>query len=142
MITNNQPAKKGSLNSLADGTFHNFTLLTHSLTTNVQNLKERAQFYEDGVNELKCRAIKRGKGVGCSIDSADIALEGFAVPVCINGFKKPYCGCEGTYIAQSCPYGYNSLSQCRSSNIIKCCYERCEASLDLVIVLDSSGNIF
>lgn len=67
LITENGAAKKGNLNSIADGTFHNFTLITHAFTDNIQHLKQRAQYYEDIVKELNCKGIKRGRGVQCEM---------------------------------------------------------------------------
>lgn len=34
-----------------------------------------------------------------------------------------------------------NILSCRSSNVIKCCPEKCTSSLDLAIVMDSSGSI-
>jgi hypothetical protein len=62
LITSNGPAKKGNLNLLTDGTFHNFSLITHAFTDDVENLKKRTLLYEDIVKELECKSIKRGKG--------------------------------------------------------------------------------
>jgi hypothetical protein len=62
LITSNGPAKKGNLNLLTDGTFHNFSLITHAFTDNVEHLKQRTLSYEDIVKELECKSIKRGKG--------------------------------------------------------------------------------
>lgn len=137
VIKNNQPAQKGDLNQLADGTFHNFTLLTHALSNNLQNIKNRADFNDQVLDELKSSNMKRGQGVSCQIDQKP----GIAVPICTLDFKRPYCGCEGEVDMRSCPYGLNADNRCRSSNFIKCCVEKCSAALDLVIVMDSSGSI-
>jgi hypothetical protein len=66
LITSNGPAKK-NLNLLTDGTFHNFSLITHAFTDNINHLKERAILYENIVNELGCKTIKRGRGVACKM---------------------------------------------------------------------------
>ena len=66
---------------------------------------------------------------------------GYAVPVCLIDFKKSYCGCEGQFTIESCPYGYNNAGQCRNPSIVKCCYEKCDSALDMVVIMDSSGSI-
>jgi hypothetical protein len=137
IINENKPAKKGNLNLLADGTFHNFTLLTHSLTTSVDNLKSRSKSNDAAILALKCTALKRGRGVDCEFG----AKFGFAVPICLIDYKKTHCGCEGDFGQTTCPYGYTSSGQCRSSSIIKCCDEKCQRYLDLLIILDSSQSI-
>ncbi len=139
VITANGPAKRGNLNSLVDGTFHNFTLITQAFTGNVQSLKERAQYYEDIVNELGCSRIKRGRGVECELSVS--APFGYAVPICLIDFKRSYCGCEGEFNFQRCPYGFNGAGVCRNPSIVKCCFEKCDAAIDLVIIMDSSGSI-
>ena len=139
LITKNGPATRGNLNSIADGTFHNFSLITHAFTDNLVHLRERSQYYEDIVAELKCKGIKRGRGVSCELSESKPL--GYAVPVCLRDFKRPYCGCEGEYIIDSCPYGKNNAEICRNPSIIKCCYEKCDSALDIVIIMDSSGSI-
>ena len=67
LITSNGPAKKGNLNLLTDGTFHNFSLITHAFTDNVEELKKRSIIYENIVREIGCRSIKRGRGVECEL---------------------------------------------------------------------------
>ena len=129
IIRSNQSSTKGSLNELADGTYHNFTLLTHSLTNDLGKLKERATINEIILNEMKYTSMKRGQGVRCNIVSEKEA--GYAVPICLLDFKRPYCGCEGKFDTKSCPYGLSG-NKCRSSSIIKCCIEKCNNQLDLV----------
>lgn len=124
------------MNSLANGTFHNFALLTHSLTDSLQDLAERTLYYEKAVKDLKCTSIKRGQGTQCTIDGKT----GYSAPICMRDQKREFCGCEGAFDKNSCPYGRNNKTVCRSSGIIKCCYEKCEASLDLAILLDESGK--
>ena len=128
IILSKEKALRGSLNVLVDGTFHNFTLLTHSLTNNLQKLIDRANFNDLVLAELDRPAMKRGSGVICEIPGAGA---GVAVPVCMDGFKRPYCGCEGLEDRRSCPYGMNG-GTCRSSSIIKCCQEKNKKSMDLV----------
>ena len=62
-------------------------------------------------------------------------------PICMNDLRKQYCGCEGNYQMDSCPYGLLQNNQCRNSVVIKCCIEKCKTELDLVIIMDSSGSI-
>ena len=129
IIKKNEPAIKGNLNELADGTFHNFTLLTHSLTSDLEKLKDRATINEIILNELKYPSMKRGQGIQCNIPSEKDA--GFAVPICMLDFKRSYCGCEGKFDSRGCPYGLSG-NKCRSSSIIRCCIEKCNNQLDLV----------
>ena len=133
IIKGNLTAKKGNLNDLADGTFHGFTLLTHSLTNDLSKLKERATLNERILEDLNYIQMKRGNGIECTI-GGDINKEiGFSVPICMTDFKRPYCGCEGKFEIKSCPYGLmNNSNKCRSSSIIKCCVEKCSNQLDLV----------
>lgn len=95
IIKNNQTLQKGNLNELADGTFLNFTHLTHALTTDLSKLKERATVNDRVLSELNYPSVKRGQGIDCKID----ANNGFAVPICPIDFSKPYCGCEGNILA-------------------------------------------
>lgn len=81
--------------------------------------------------------MKRGQGIECQIGSD----QGYAVPICLIDFQKSYCGCEGEVAMKSCPYGETEDRRCRSSNMIKCCVEKCSSSLDFVIAMDSSGSI-
>lgn len=58
------------------------------------------------------------------------------------GLARRYCGCEGDIDSQTqCPYGFSGYNTCRNSAVIKCCIQKCSASLDLVIIMDSSGSI-
>ena len=136
-------SKKESLNNLVDGTFFNFTMLTHSLTNNIQSLKQRAELNDLILKELNYNALKRGQGIQCTdeSDGGKSNETGFAVPICLSDFKKSFCGCEGKYLMSSCPYGFTSDRKCRNPAIVKCCFEKCKASLDLVILTDSSGSI-
>ncbi len=137
LIKSKKSPIRGSLNELIDGTFHNFTLLTHSLTDNIQSLIDRANFNDRILSELRFATIKRGRGVECSVNEE----KGYAVPVCLLDFKRPYCGCEGKFDKRSCPYGLNDEGKCRNSALIKCCIESCKSLLDLVVLFDSSGSI-
>ena len=138
VIKEAKEAEKSSLNELADGTFLGFTHLTHSLTTNLKSLKERALLNDKILVELKHPSIKRGQGVTCDLTSGEV---GFAVPICLLDHKRPYCGCEGKYDKNTCTYGELSNGQCRNSATVKCCVEKCSSHLDLVILMDSSGSI-
>jgi hypothetical protein len=135
LITINGTAKQGNLNLIADGTYHNFSLITHSFTDNIEHLKERTKFYEELVSELGCLGIKRGRGLTCEIKNGFKNSLGFAVPICLLDFKRSYCGCEGECAKESCPYGKNSAGICRNPFNIKCCYEKCDSALDLVIIM-------
>lgn len=137
MILGAQRAQKGDLSQLVDGTFLNFTHLTHALTNNLQALKDRAEFNDRVLVDLKVTRMKRGQGVECSIEGE----LGYAVPICLIDFQKPYCGCEGQINMRSCPYNFTEDGRCRSSSTIKCCVERCSSALDLVVAMDSSGSI-
>lgn len=133
IITSNDVSSKGNLNDLVDGTFHNFSLLTHSLTNDLQKLKERAIFNDLVLNELEKPAMKRGQGVECDVSGHG---KGYAVPICLTDFKKPYCGCDGVEDRRSCPYGLASENKCRSPSIIKCCKESNNKNImDLVIIV-------
>lgn len=132
LITENATPKKGNLNLLADGTFHNFSLISHALTQSKPEYMERADYYDKAVAALSCKGIKRGQGVSCDIKSQP----GYSVPICILGFDKSYCGCEGQFLGNSCPYGYDSKGNCQSPFMINCCVEKCNSFLDLVFVLD------
>ncbi len=139
VIVDTNEAYKSSLNRLADGTFLSFIQLTHSITTSIKNLKERAKYNEDILEKFEYVSMKRGQGVECILHSTE--LTGQAIPVCLIDFKRPYCGCEGFFEYQSCPYGRSKNGQCRSSAMIKCCVENCYTDIDLVILIDSSGSI-
>jgi predicted chitinase len=144
IIRGNQTAKKGNLNELADGTFHSFTLLTHSLTNDLTKLKDRATLNEKILMELNFISMKRGQGIDCTIGVNKTV--GFSVPICMADFKRQYCGCEGEFDIRSCPYGQiNNSTKCRSSSIIKCCVEKCSNQLDNVKKLDfffKSSNFY
>ena len=120
LINSNQEPRKGNFNELVDGTWLNFTLLTHSLTPDLSKLKERANLNDLVLNELEYVPLMRGQGVECQI-GADV---GYAVPVCLSDFKRPYCGCQGKFETRSCPYGLTGGGKCRSSSTIKCCIEK------------------
>lgn len=142
LIVNNQKAQKGDLSQLADGTFLNFTHLTHVLTNNLQALKDRAEFNDLVLAELKVTSMKRGQGIECQINDTDGERHiGYAIPICLIDFQKSYCGCNGQVEMRSCPYGNTEDGRCRSSSLIKCCVEKCSSSLDLVVAMDSSGSI-
>ncbi len=139
VIVDSNEAFKQSLNRLADGTFVSFTQLTHAITTNIRSLKERAKYNDDILEQFEYVSMKRGQGVECILRSTE--RTGRAIPVCLLDFKRPYCGCEGIYDIQTCPYGKLNNGACRNSAMIKCCYEECFADLDLVFLVDSSGSI-
>lgn len=138
IVKSKAAAKKESLNILADGSFLNYAQLTFSLTNNLRNLQKRAIFNENVLKEFNEIPMKRGQGIECSLKNGE---KGYAVPICLLSFKKTYCGCEGKYEIQSCPYGETSNGVCRNSAIIKCCVEKCFAHMDLVILMDSSGSV-
>ena len=117
------------MNELADNTYLNFALLTHSLTNNLTRLKRRVELYEKVLDELNLSTMKRGSGVECSFNNSEL---GYAVPICLNNFKKSYCGCQGIFDKDTCPYGLTANNICRSPAIIKCCLESFDNPLDLV----------
>ncbi len=121
VVKDTSPAKVTNLNEMADGTFLGFTQLTHSLTTRVKSLKERALINELILKEFsETSALKRGEGIACNLNDG---TRGYAVPICLIDFRRPYCGCEGRYEIQTCPYGRTQTKECRSSSLIKCCVE-------------------
>lgn len=64
VIKDNTQSSKDSLNTLADGTFHNYALLTYSLTPNLQKLKSRTQIYEQISQALNHTDVfQRGQGI-------------------------------------------------------------------------------
>lgn len=138
IINGTEKAVKSSLNQLADGTFLSFAQLTYALSNKLKSLKDRAKINERILDELKFVSMKRGQGVPCGLKDGEV---GYAVPICLIDFKKPYCGCEGRMEIQTCPYGPMASGSCRNSAMIKCCVEQCYASLDLVVLIDTSGSI-
>lgn len=140
VIKDNSRALKSNLNELADGTFLGFTHLTHALTTNIKSVVERVQINDQILNEFQL-GLKRGQGVDCTVGSSSSEQTGYAVPICLANFQRPYCGCEGKIYVRSCPYGLLSNGKCRNSAMIKCCVESCYVDLDLVILVDGSGSI-
>jgi predicted chitinase len=62
VIKSDKPAIKESLSILADGTFLNFTHMTHSLTNNLNSLAQRANVNDLIIKELNQTNIKRGQG--------------------------------------------------------------------------------
>jgi len=80
---------------MADGTFLGFTQLTHSITVRLKSLKERALINELILKEFsETSSLKRGEGISCKLNDG---TEGYAVPICLYDFRRPYCGCEGRY---------------------------------------------
>jgi len=75
-------SRKESLNILVDGTFFNFTMLTNSLTNNLQSLKQRAAINDLILNELNYGTLKRGQGISCSAGENKNET-GYAVPICL-----------------------------------------------------------
>lgn len=136
IILNSGKAVKGSLSSLVDGTLHNFTILSHSLTNNLEFLNQRTKLYAKAVDELNCDKIKRGRGIDCEIGKE----KGYAVPICFSDFNRPYCGCDGKF-SRGCPYGFSAQGQCRSSSIVQCCIEQCRRGLDFLVIMDASGSM-
>jgi predicted chitinase len=138
LLESTEAPKRGDLNEFIDGTFHSFTLLTHSLTDNIQSLIDRAKLNDLILNELRYPSMKRGQGIECELDSKE---KGYAVPMCLLDFNRPYCGCEGAYSKRSCPYRNNSTDKCPNSAVIKCCGEKFRNTLDLVVLMDSSSSM-
>ncbi|CAF1046181.1 unnamed protein product [Brachionus calyciflorus] len=136
LISNGQ-SQKGDLSVLADGTFFNFTQLAHSFTTKLNDIVSRADMSDRILEVIGRKRMKRGHGIKCEIGNK----VGYAVPLCLNGFRKPYCGCEGTQAQRSCPYGFDLTNKCRNSAIITCCVESLKNAMDLVFAIDSSSSI-
>lgn len=132
IITENAPSKKGNLNLLADGTFQNFAMITHTISQSEAEFMERAAYYDKSTKVLSCKDIKRGQGAACAVKSQS----GYSVPICAVGFEKSYCGCEGQFLRDSCPFGYDAKNNCRNPFMIKCCAEKCNSFLDVVFVVD------
>jgi hypothetical protein len=130
--------QRGNLNELTDGTFHSFTQLTHSLTNNIQSLVDRAKLNDLILGELKYPSLKRGQGIDCELESE----KGYAVPICLLDFNRPYCGCEGSYGKRTCPYSSDPATKnCPNSATVKCCVEKFRNTLDLVVLMDSSSSM-
>lgn len=104
-VTNKTSPVQTNLNSLADGTFLGFTQLTHSLTSNIRSFKKRAILNEKILYKFDAAPMKRGEGVNCTLSDG---TPGYAVPICLADLKRSYCGCEGRYEVQTCPYDRNS----------------------------------
>lgn len=134
----NQVSKRGNLNQLATGYYHDYVQLTHSISNKLRSLRERAYLNDEILDELKADKMQRGRGISCQLSGRGT---GFTVPLCLNDFKRPYCGCEGDFDTGACPYGFTTNGVCRSSKLIQCCVERFNLSLDIVLVLDSSTSI-
>ena len=89
VVTSTNLAQKASLNILVDGTFFNYSMLTHSLTSNLQSLKQRANLNEFILREINNLTLKRGQGISCNISNdGDESEMGYAVPVCLGLGKK------------------------------------------------------
>ena len=114
---------KGSLNELVDGSYHNFTLITHSLTEKLNEYSTRVRLNDMLLEALNSRPLKRGKGINCI----------FSVPVCLPGQSSNYCGCEGEN-QDNCPYGnFSNSGKCKNPKTIRCCVEKFSKSSDLVL---------
>jgi hypothetical protein len=72
--TKNMDLLKTNFGTITDGTFHSFCLITHRFTNNAEDLKKRAIYYEDLVQELSCLDIKRGRGVQCELKNRFFSL--------------------------------------------------------------------
>ena len=86
VVTSPNLAIKESLNKLVDGTFFNFSMLTHSLTNNLQSLKQRANLNELILREINNLTLKRGQGIVCS--DGEAGEKGYAVPICLGTRKN------------------------------------------------------
>lgn len=131
IIKSNEAPKKGSLNELADGTYHSFSLLVYSLTSDPFALLQRLEINDRILNEMRFRPIKKGRGVNCVLDDQP----GYTVPICFSSQKSSYCGCEGEFEkSKSCEYGFfEDKNKCKNPNFIRCCVESYSNSgIDLV----------
>jgi hypothetical protein len=115
VIKSNEKASKGDLSELVDGTYLKFSLLTHSLSNNLQQLKWRAELYEKCLDELtvKVPTMKRGQGIECEIGNE----KGYSAPFCFENSAKSNCGCEGEIDMRSCPYGFNTDNRYLTSRV-------------------------
>ena len=77
MWTKNMDLLKTNFGAIKEGTFHSFCLITHMLTNNAEDLKKRAIYYEDLVQELGCIDIKRGRGIECELKKRFFSLFNF-----------------------------------------------------------------
>lgn len=137
VLNSKQDPVRGDLNQLVDGTFHNFVMLTTAFTNQVDDLINRVKLNDQVLSGLNYTRLKRGEGIACNFGYE----AGYALPICPMNFRQAYCGCEGRFDKDSCPYGLDGNKKCRSSYLIKCCVETCRNHLDLVVIMDSSGSI-
>ncbi len=132
-----QKMKKIDLNTLADGTFYNYSMMTYLINGGLNNMKDRVDLLEKFMNEFNCGRLLKGKGDACSIDGD----EGYCKPICTEDIKgRKYCGCSGKTQDATKSGCKNPLGGRAPSNI-KCCVEKCSSLMDLTFLLDSSGSI-
>ena len=117
-----------NLNSLADSSFYNYSIMTSKINGGLNGLLDRTQLLEKAISLFQCSSLLKGRGETCQIDNQDAACK----PLCVEGLVgKPFCGCNGKTKAGLCQGPAN----------IKCCLEKCGNDLDLTFVIDSSGSI-
>lgn len=116
------------MNSLADGTFYGFSLLTEAISGGIVGLKQRTELLESANNQLNCGFLLKGRGETCRINGID----GFCKPICVQGLTdRKFCGCNGDTRNRMCSGPQN----------IRCCVEECSSNMDLTFLIDSSGSI-
>lgn len=126
----NETSIKGSLNQLADGTYHSFSLLAYSLINDLSDLLKRLEINDNILKELNGRPLKKGRGVNCVLNNQI----GYTVPICLSNQKSEYCGCEGEFEKEKfCEYGiFNEHKKCKNPKFIRCCVENFSNGIDLV----------
>jgi len=131
-----QKMKKIDLNTLADGTFYNYSMMTYLINGGLKNMKDRVDLLEKFMSKLNCGQLLKGKGGSCSIDGQ----QGYCKPICTEDIKgRKYCGCNG--ITQDDGNSCRNPLGGKAPTNIKCCLEKCSTEMDLTFLLDSSGSI-
>lgn len=117
------------LNTLADGTFYNYSVMTEKITNgSIKGLTERTLNLERAMETFECGEILKGQGESCMINNKEASCK----PLCTHGLRsKKYCGCNGE----------TKKGQCNDAKNIYCCAENCKVNMDLTFVLDSSGSV-
>jgi putative chitinase len=117
-----------NLNSLADSSFYNYSIMTSKINGGLNGLSDRTQLLAKAISLFQCTSLLKGHGETCQIDNQDAVCK----PLCVEGLVgKPFCGCNGETKAGLCQGPAN----------IKCCLEKCGNDLDLTFVIDSSNSI-
>ncbi len=127
--------KNYDLNSLADGTFFSYSMMTYLINSGLDKMANRVSLLEKFMSNSNCGQLLKGKGEACSINGES----GYCKPLCTTGLTgKNYCGCNGN--SQTSSTCKNPLGG-RAPFNVKCCVEKCANEMDLTFLLDSSGSI-